>query len=105
MEPSRDLEELLKAHLNATEQRFDRLDSKIDSLSEVVVSLARAETKLIGLEESRHEQGRRLGKLEEDFHGLREETNDNKAFRINLTRAFWIILSAVITVSLGVYLT
>lgn len=104
MDPNRDLENLLKAHLTATEQRFDRLDSKIDSLSEVVVSLARAETKLIGLEESRLDQGKRLGKLEENFHELKEETGDNTAFRVNLTRAFWIILSAVATVGLGVYL-
>jgi TolA-binding protein len=100
-----EIQTLLKAHLTTTEQRFDKLEDKIDSLSEVVISLARAETKLIALEESRQDQGRRLGSLEKDFYELKEEASDNSAFRQALTRAFWILLTAAITVSTGMYLS
>lgn len=98
-----DLQDLLKSHLLTTEQRFDRLENKIDNLSDVVVSLARAETKLITLEESRHEQGRRIGHLEEQLHRVEESTNYNVSFRTNIVKAFWILLTAVATVGTGIY--
>ena len=99
-----EIQQLLKAHLKTTEQRFDKLEAKIDSLSDVVISLARAETKLIALEESRQEQSKRLGSVELKVQELKEETNDNTDFRKAGTRAFWILLTALCTVGVGMYL-
>lgn len=99
-----EIQSLLKAHLTTTEQRFDKLEDKIDSLSEVVISLARAETKLVALEESRQDQGRRLGTLEKNFYELKEETNDNTDFRRIVIRGVWILVTAAITIGTGVYI-
>jgi DNA repair exonuclease SbcCD ATPase subunit len=99
-----ELQTLLRAHLSTTEQRFDKLEAKIDSLSDVVISLARAETKLIGLEESRQEQGKRIGALELTIQELKEESNDNTDFRRAIARAAWIIITAAITIGVGLYL-
>lgn len=99
------LEELLRSTLLLYNSRFDKLESKIDSLSEVVILLAKVETKLAALEESRIDQGRRLGHLETISFEVKEETNSNTAFRGTFTKAFWIIIAAAATVSMGVYLT
>ena len=47
------LESLLKQHLAADQSRLDRIETKIDKLSDTVVALARAEEKLFNLEASR----------------------------------------------------
>lgn len=100
-----ELQTLLRAHLSTTEQRFDKLEAKIDSLSDVVISLARAETKLIGLEESRQEQGKRIRAIELTLQELKEEAGDNSAFRETVTRAFWIVITAACTVGTAIYLS
>jgi DNA repair exonuclease SbcCD ATPase subunit len=99
-----EIQTLLKNHLTTTEQRFDKLEAKIDSLSDVVISLARAETKLIALEESRQEQGKRIGNLELSVQDLKEDTNDNTDFRRAITRIAWVLITAVLTVGVGFYL-
>ena len=43
----------LQEHIMRDERRLDRIEEKIDKLSETVISLARAEEKLINLEEDR----------------------------------------------------
>jgi hypothetical protein len=104
MTDNTNIEELLKAHLNATGQRFDKLEVKIDTLSDVVVSLARAETKLLALEESRHEQGGRLGEMERKSYGMKEDISDNTEFRLGAIKFLWITVSAGATILIGVYL-
>jgi hypothetical protein len=97
------VEDLLRAHLKDNSTRFDRLEEKIDTLSDVVVSLARAETKLIALEDSRHEQGTRLGRVEREAYQMREDIADNTSFRNGLIKLFWIGFSGVATVLIGLY--
>ena len=50
MSPSNDLEKVLRNHLENDTKRLDRIEAKIDKLSETVVSLARVEEKVIALD-------------------------------------------------------
>ena len=44
----------LQDHIMRDDRRLDRIEEKIDRLSETVISLARAEEKLIALESDRN---------------------------------------------------
>lgn len=98
-----DLHHALQTHLFTTEQRFDKLENKIDNLSEVIVSLARAETKLVALEESRREQGKRIGIIEAEIRQLEDSTEKNSGFRNFIVKGFWVITTALSTVAVGYY--
>jgi len=94
MASKKDIEtELLQEHLKVDAARLDRIEDKIDKLSETVISLARAEEKLIALEADRESIHRRLNNNEEAILKIDKKVTDN-AMTVNvINRLFWIVLS------------
>lgn len=98
-----DFQKLFKQHINSDQTRLDRIEDKIDKLSDTVIALARAEEKLITLEGSR--------KNIEDIISIHETRLDEHEKRLqdgdvtlnSITRIFWVALTAAIG-ALVVYL-
>ena len=98
-----DFQKLFKQHINNDQARLDRIEDKIDKLSDTVIALARAEEKLITLEGSR--------KNIEDIISIHETRLDEHEKRLqdgdvtlnSITRIFWVALTAAIG-ALVVYL-
>ena len=77
--------------------RLDRIEIKLDKLSEALVSLARAEEKLKSLEKFMHQhmdQILEMGKRLEDVE-RRVSTNASTINIIN--KLFWIVMAAAAT--------
>lgn len=93
MEPN-SLEALLKEHLAQDQSRLDRIEIKIDKLSETVVAIARAEEKLLNLEASKKELWQTVEEHEKriDEHELR--LNSGSVTLNTITRLFWILIAA-----------
>ena len=78
-------------------ERLDRIENKLDKLSEAIISIARAEEKIISMEKFMHQQMDQI--LEQ---GKRLEDVEKKVFAnastINIiNKLFWIVMAAAAT--------
>lgn len=84
--------------MNAGEKtRLDRIEEKIDKLADAVVSIARAEEKLAGLEQLNIEQHRKLQDVEDRLRVVETKVHDVEGAVGILNKIFWIAISALIT--------
>lgn len=84
--------------MNAGEKtRLDRIEEKIDKLADAVVSIARAEEKLAGLEQLNIEQHRKLQDVEDRLRIVETKVHDVEGAVGILNKIFWIAISALIT--------
>jgi len=83
------------------EQRLDRIEIKLDKLTEAVTNIARVEEKIYASTKRIDRLEYRLDVNEGELDGLKNIVAQN-SFTVKASeRIFWIIFSAV--VSLGVY--
>ena len=81
--------------MNAGEKtRLDRIEEKIDKLADAVVSIARAEEKLAGLEQLNIEQHRKLQDVEDRLRVVETKVHDVEGAVGILNKIFWIVLSS-----------
>jgi archaellum component FlaC len=82
---------------NAVDHRLDRIEEKIDKLVEAIISIARAEEKIITLSSFSKQQGRQIQDLINRIEELEVSvaTNTNTVRLVN--RTFWLVMSSAIT--------
>jgi len=81
--------------------RLDRIEEKIDKLADAVVSIARAEEKLAGLESLNIAQHQQLQDLEERMRQVETKVHDVRLSMSVLHKVIWIAISALITGSVA----
>ena len=86
------------------EHRLDRIEAKIDKLAEAIISLARAEEKLMQLEEDKKFLMGKMVKLEERMEKTERVLDENSMTISAINRIFWIALSGTIATLIGAYL-
>jgi hypothetical protein len=88
--------------MNAGEKtRLDRIEEKIDKLADAVVSIARAEEKLAGLEQLNIEQHRKLQDVEDRLRVVETKVHDVEGAVGILNKIFWIAITALVTGSVA----
>ena len=97
------LEELLRAHLQADQSRLDRIENKIDKLSDTVVALARAEEKLVSLEMDRKEIYETLENHEQRLDKHAERLNAGAVTLNTINKLFWILVAAAAAGIVGLW--
>ena len=82
---------------NAVDHRLDRIEEKIDKLVEAIISIARAEEKIITLSSFSKQQARQIQDLINRIEELEVSvaTNTNTVRLVN--RTFWLVMSSAIT--------
>lgn len=88
--------ELLKTYISTNNDRFDRIEEKLDRLTDTVVALARAEEKLISLEHSRQHQDEIIQKMRKDLDSAWATIRDNKDSIDTFKKALWTLFTGVI---------
>lgn len=83
------------------ESRLDRIEQKIDKLSEAMISLARAEEKLMAIEVDRHNIIERLNRHSEKIDELNDLVRDNTRTINNINKVFWLVLAAIAAAGAG----
>jgi hypothetical protein len=91
----------LGQHIMGETHRLDRIEAKIDKLAETVISLARAEEKLIALESDKNFIMERMLKNEEKVDNLEKKVDETNVTVRVINRLFWIVVVAVITGAVG----
>ena len=96
MATQQDLEKVLKAHLENDTKRLDRIEAKIDKLSETVVSLARVEEKVIALDKEAVRTNERLDKIDGRLEQVEERVGSNDVTVKVVNKVFWVLLTSVV---------
>lgn len=69
----------LEKHIANEESRLDRIESKIDKLSDAVVAIARAEEKLAGLQGDHSKLYDRMNRFSEKLDYIEASVNKNES--------------------------
>ena len=74
--------------------RLDRIESKLDSMSEAIISLARAEEKIYTLMDIQKQQGAQILALINRIERLDDMVRANAQTVSVINKIFWIVLTA-----------
>ena len=75
--------------------RLDRIEEKIDKMAEAVVSLARAEEKILGLNTTTHAILKRLVEYETRMREVEQRAAESETKLKSITAFIWTIVTAV----------
>ena len=84
------VDNILEEHIKVEERRLDRIEEKLDKLTEIVVSLARAEEKLVALEEDRKLTNTRLNAHSDRIDRVETKVDATDVTVRVINRIFWI---------------
>jgi hypothetical protein len=88
--------------MNQTEKnRLDRIEEKIDKMTEAVIALARAEEKIHNLDETTHIILKRLVAQDERLRKVESVQHENEATLKTIRSVVWTAVSALITSAIG----
>lgn len=76
--------------------RLDRIEEKIDRLSEAMISIARAEEKLVAMEAKYSHQYDRMNRFSEKLDTLTIKVEENARTAAVFQKAFWVFFTALI---------
>jgi len=94
----KDLDDLHKKFDDHYEDRMDRIERKLNQLTDAVVSIARAEEKIAVLIEDTREIKESLNDNMERIRHLEVDNEKNKSALRNLSTFFWTVVSAATTI-------
>ena len=92
MKQSLELTTELKMTTNA---RLDRIEEKLDNLTEAMVSLARAEEKILGIKEDQTNMYDRMNRFSEKLDSIERQVQDNAQTVKVINKLFWVAVIAV----------
>jgi len=76
-------------------QRLDRIEDKIDKLSDAMISLARAEEKLIAIEKNNHANFERMNRFSQKLDDIEDKVNANAHTVAIINKLFWVTIIAI----------
>lgn len=76
--------------------RLDRIEEKIDKLSDAMISLARAEEKLIQIEKTNHASYERMNRFSEKLDQLESVVTKNNQTVTIINKLFWAVIVTII---------
>ena len=77
-------------------KRFDRIAEKIDKLSDAMITLARAEEKIMAMESDKQNMLERLNRHSEKLDELNDEVKINTQITSNIVKITWVIVTTLI---------
>jgi tetrahydromethanopterin S-methyltransferase subunit G len=79
-----------------SEKRFDRIEEKLDKLSEAMVLIARTDEKLVAMEQKHAAQYDRMNRFSQKLDDIDKQLTENSQVIRNLGTFFWILVTAVV---------
>jgi len=86
-----------------TQQRLDRIETKIDKLAEAIISLARAEEKLVQLENDKKFLMEQMIKFEDRLLRVERNNSETASSLSFISKFFWIGMSAIGAAIIGMW--
>lgn len=89
------LEQVQEQNLKmTTNARLDRIEEKLDSMQEVLVSMARFEEKMDAYNEYRTNSWERMNKFSDKLDKIEETVQDNARTVNTINKLFWVAVVA-----------
>jgi vacuolar-type H+-ATPase subunit E/Vma4 len=85
------------------DDRLDRIEEKIDKLSEAIVAIARAEEKLSSLEHSNQLLLERFMKNEDRLVAVEQKTHEVSNSVSGIVKLFWAAVTTAVTAAVSAY--
>tara|TARA_R110000765_G_scaffold426430_1_gene542032 strand:- start:99 stop:407 length:309 start_codon:yes stop_codon:yes gene_type:complete len=85
----------------ADKQRLDRIEEKIDKMTEAVIALARAEEKISNLDQTTRMILQKMVDQDERLRKVEEIQHDNEATIKTIKSVIWTTVSALITTAVA----
>ena len=79
---------------DTTPKRLDRIEEKLDKLSDVIVSIARFEEKMDAYNEFRQNSWERMNRFSEKLDIIEKKVDENAATIGIINKLFWIAIVA-----------
>jgi tetrahydromethanopterin S-methyltransferase subunit G len=79
----------------ADEKRLDRIEEKIDRLSEAMVLIARTDEKLVAMEQKYGAQYERMNRFSTKLDDIERQVILNAQVTRNISTLFWILVTAI----------
>lgn len=79
-----------------TNSRLDRIENKLDQLTEAMVAMARAEEKIANLQQDQNNMFERMNKHSEKLDCISDDVHSCKQTIGVINKLFWVITVAVI---------
>ena len=74
--------------------RLDRIEEKIDKMSEAIIQMARLEAKIDNYEIYREESWKRMNKFSEKLDSIEKTVDDNLRTVSTINKLFWVVIVA-----------
>lgn len=84
------------------DDRLSRIEDKVDKLSDAVISIARAEEKLIQLGTLTDVLFKKLDDMNSRMVEMEKTTSETKAFINGFNKLIWIFMSGLLTAVAGI---
>ena len=75
--------------------RLARIEEKLDRLADAMISIARAEEKLLAMEEKYINQFERMNRFSEKLDRIEVQVNDNASTVSMINKLFWVAVVAI----------
>jgi len=85
--------------------RLDRIEEKLDRLSEAVISLARAEEKITALTSFSKQQNDLISKIDERVDKLESDVSSNILVINIINKFFWVGVAGTVTILTSIFVT
>jgi len=77
-----------------SDQRLNRIEEKIDKMSEAIVQMARLEAKIDNYEKYRDESWARMNRFSEKLDRIEKAVDDNHRTVSTINKLFWAVIVA-----------
>lgn len=85
--------------------RLDRIENKLDKLSEAIISLARAEEKITAMEKFVHQQMDMMMEGQKRLEAVEKQLRHNTTTISVINKLFWIVMAATAATITGMLVT
>ena len=89
---------------NSQTQRLDRIEEKIDKLSDAVIAIARTEEKLASLQADHNKNYDRMNRFSEKLDSIESCVQDQSRTITVINKVFWIFLISVAGAMAAMYI-
>ena len=77
-----------------TNNRLDRIENKIDDLADAMISMARAEEKLVAMKDDHDKMYERVNRLSQKLDDIERKVLDNYKTVQVINKLFWVAIVA-----------
>jgi len=85
----------LKQEVKVTmDSRLDRIEEKLDRLTEAMISMARAEEKINSLQKENIKTYERLNRLSQKLDDIQYRVDENARTVVLINKLFWVVIVA-----------